>query len=477
MDSNTQQPIEIDFRDLLFVIIKKIGFVILAGIVFAGALFGYKLISNVKDANVLDTSIMLEDETDTKYAERVLNVNRAEDIINSIDALNAQTEMQRTYVANSIIMQIDPLNEAVTTAQFVVIIDDSSANGMDKALVSSYWEDILSSDYLVNLSEELGTEQNYLKELVQVEYSSSSAVIVNNEGSVGSVGTLTITVIGPVTDYTDKIMDCVIEEINSKYNEFNDTITNHTITLAARQSFYMVDNNTRDLQYNAANRFGSIQKQIETYDESLDKLVSELGVSSKESLYEYFSSDSVTGSGDSYSWGSAIKFAVIGLLGGAFIALLIVFVKYIFGKRFETQAKFFGRFSRVYKIGVAKPDGKRSGFSKLIDLKTGDDNELSAENSLKLMAANIKNLTSGMNKILVTGTADTSKIKVLLSELKIDADVKESIFADPTTLAQISEYDGVIIVEQRNYSDCKKVAEELSLIANTSTKLIGAIVI
>jgi len=477
MDSNAQQPVEIDFKDLLFVIIKRIGLVFLTGIVFAGALFGYKFITYTKDANVLDTSVKLEDETDVKYAERILNVNRAEDIINSIDALNSQTDMQREYVANSILMQIDSMNEAVTTAQYIIEIKDDSANGMDKALVSSYSVDIKSGDYLAKLSEELGTEQSYLKELIQVEYASSSAVVVSNEGKGSSVGTLTVTVIGPATDYSDKIMDCVVNEIDSTYAGLNSSIVPHTITLVGRQSFYMVDINTRDLQYNAANRFASIQKQIETYDESLDKLVSELGVSSKESLYEYFSSDSVNGSGDSYSWGSAIKFAVIGFLGGAFIALLIVFVKYIFGKRFETQAKFFGRFSRVYKIGVAKPDGKRSGFSKLIDLKTGDDNELSAENSLKLMAANIKNLTSGMNRILVTGTADTSKIKVLLSELKIDADVKESIFADPTTLAQISEYDGVIIVEQRNYSDCKKVAEELSLIANTSTKLIGAIVI
>jgi hypothetical protein len=93
------------------------------------------------------------------------------------------------------------------------------------------------------------------------------------------------------------------------------------------------------------------------------------------------------------------------------------------------------------------------------------------------MSANVKNLTSGMDKVLFTGTADTEKVKELVKALNIKADVKASIFEDPSCLESIADYDGIILVEQRDYSDRKLIAEELELISNADTKLIGAIVL
>ena len=82
-----------------------------------------------------------------------------------------------------------------------------------------------------------------------------------------------------------------------------------------------------------------------------------------------------------------------------------------------------------------------------------------------------------MDKVLVTGTADNSRIKNLVKDLGIKADVEDSFFIDPSTLGILSEYDGVIIIEQRDYSDCKDIAEEISLISNAHTHLIGAIIL
>jgi hypothetical protein len=475
MDSNTQQTAEIDFKDLFFVILKKAGLIILVAIVLAGALFGYKKISSSKDANILDASVRLSGESDVDYAERVQNINHAEDIIRSIDALNVQIDNQRDYVADSIFMQINPINEAVTSVQLVVTIDDANTSGMDSALISSYSQDLRSGEYLVALADELGTKPEYLKELITVSYTVSEAVVVNVSDASGSAGSITVMVIGPSTELTDKIMDYILAEAEVKSVELNSTIAPHTVTIFGKQNYYTVDNNTRDLQYNAANRIESIQRQIGTFDDSLDEVASKLGVNSKSSLYAYFSFDD--NSGANPASGGAVKFAAIGFIAGAFLATLIIVLNYIFGKKFATQANFFARFPWVKKIGVAKPTSKRNGYARFIDKKTGDDNDLSNENSYKLIAANIKNLTSGMKKILVTGTADPAKVKELVNALNIQADVKNDFFTDPEILESVSEYDGIILVEQRSYSNRKLIAEELKLIANTNTKLIGAVVI
>ena len=91
--------------------------------------------------------------------------------------------------------------------------------------------------------------------------------------------------------------------------------------------------------------------------------------------------------------------------------------------------------------------------------------------------ANIKNMISDMNKVMVTGTADHSKIDELVKRLGVDVDVMDSFFVDPSCLSFLSNYDGIIIVEQRDYSDLKLIDEELSLVNNTHAKLIGAIII
>ena len=479
MDSNTHQVVEIYLKDLIFVAIKKIGIMFLVGAVFAGILFCYKYISGINDANALDISNRLDDETDLQYSERVINVNRAGDYIKSIDALNNQIDNQREYVACSILMQIDPENEAVTTAQLVVTIEDDFSSGIDAALVSSYSQDLQSGEYLAGLADELGTNQGYLKELISVSFysASSSLIVVNSDVSTGGAGTITITVIGPTTDYTDKIMDSILEEVDCKYNELNESLVAHSIVVAGRQNYYMVDRNTRDLQYSAVNQFETIQKQIDSYDKSLDELSSKIGVDDKDAIYAYFSNESYDDNQSTYSLTASVKYALIGFAIGAFLVLVWVFIDYVFGKKFANQSKFFGRFIWVKKIGVLKPTKKRSRFEAFIDKKTGDDNDLSEEKAKKILAANINNLTRGMNKVLFTGTAEISRIKELVSELGINAVIVGSIYEDPTCLESISEYDGIIVVEQRDYSDCKAVADELEFITNTNAKLLGAIII
>lgn len=465
----------IDPKDLFFAIIKKAGLALIVGLVLACALFGYKYISGAKEADILDASVRLEDETDIEYAERVNKINRAVDIINSVDALNGQISNLREYVSDSLIMQINTENEAVTTAQLIITIDDELTNGIDRALVSSYSQALKSGDYLASLAEEMNTKQGYLTELIRVEYSASTTTVVNAEEASGSAGTITIAVIGPNTEITQKIMECILDEVNTEYDLLNDTMVSHTISLASEQSFYTVDSDTRDLQYNVTNRFETIQKQIGLYNDSLDEIASDIGVTDRNSLYAYYSFNA--GNNDGSSIGGAIKFAVIGFLCGCILILCFASADYLWGKKFSTQSKFFGRFPYVNRVGVVKPSYKRSAFVRYVDINTGDDNALSVENSNKLIAANVKNAILGMDKVLFTGTAEESRIKDLVNSLGVKVDIKESVFTNPTVLESFSDYDGIIIVEQRNYSNCQLVEEELALIANAKTKIIGAIII
>ncbi len=480
MNQNSQQSVVLDVKDLLFVILKRISIVIISGAIFMFLLIGYKLIASYK-ANDIDESIktldvteMLSDETDVSYAERVQNVERARDIVNNISVMNNQIENQRKYVSNCVIMQIDSENEAVTTASLIIEVDGSRTNGADLALVSSYKQYILSGEYLVDISDELNINQGYLTELISVE-SATPSFVANVSDKNANVGIITIKVIGPTIDFTDKIMDSVIENVNYKYAEFNESMLTHEVSFNSRQSSYIVDSITRDKQYNSTNRFETLQQQITNLDKSLDSIATKLGVS-KTNLYAYFSyNDFYPSDSAVLSLSSIIKYAVVGFAFGVFVIFVIISLVYIFSKKFSSQAKFFSRFYWVNKIGVVSPEKKRSKYCQYLDKKSGVD--VYSDNNIELIAANITNLSNGLNKVLFTGTADINKINKLVNTIGIKADVKKSIFADPMCLKNLSEYDGVIIVEQRDYSDCKVVAEELKLISNAPTKLLGAIIL
>lgn len=470
-----QQPVLLNLKDLLFVILKKTGLMVLVGVVLGGAVFGYKSFSNSNSVNVLAEE-KLPGESDVAYSQRIQNAKRAEDIIDSIDALNNQIENHRQYVTDSLFMQINAENEAVTTASLVIMVDEDQPAGAGLALASAYMTDITSGEYLSGLAEEWCTNQSYIAELVRAGTDDKNlSVEVNMSGDNGNTEVVPVVVIGPSTEQTEMIMDLIFAEVESKTSELSSSLASHSAVFAGRSSSYTVDGTTRERQVNLTARFETLQKQIETYNKSLDDVASVLGVD-KTSLFNYYAYDAANPQG-APSLSGAVKYAVICFVLGVFIVMVIVTMDYLFGKKFTTQAKFFGHFPRVNKIGVAKPSGKRSALFRLIDRRSGDDDGLSSENSKKLIAANVKNLTNGMNSVLFTGTADTENVRKLVEDLGIKADAKGSFFDDPSNLESVSGYDGVIIVEQRGHSDLRLITEELRLIANTDTRLIGAIII
>lgn len=482
MNQDYQQNDLFDLKDILFFSLKKYVFAFLFGVVFAIIGFGYKYYSVVQDFDnsdinsVFDTASKLEDETDVDYSKRVQNVNRASDLINSIEVLNNQIENNRKYTSESIYMQIDSENEAITRTNLIVTVDGSQSKSADISLLSTYKQYIMSGDYLYELAEDWGINQSYILDLIRADYVSSSSVVINVSSNTDNVGIVTISVIGSSTEQTDKIMDVILESVDIKCVELNTSMVKHTVVSEGRQSSYIVDNSTRDRQTAITNRFESLQQQIKSCDKALDDVSSALKIK-KEKIYAYFSYNDTSNDDIISPVSSAIKFAVLFFVLGVMLVVLVVALNYIFGRKFSTQAKFFTRFSEVNKIGVIKPKNKRSKFNTYIDLKTGDDNYLTYENSIKLLAANINNLISDMSTVMVTGTGDFSKIEELVKELGVNVDVKKSFFVDPTSLTDISNYEGIILFEQRDYSDCKLIEEELRLINNTHAKLIGAVII
>ena len=66
MDPNDNESPYISFKGLLFAVLKKTGIILIAGVVLGAALFAYKFFRKNQSTDVLDTSVMLENETEVQ---------------------------------------------------------------------------------------------------------------------------------------------------------------------------------------------------------------------------------------------------------------------------------------------------------------------------------------------------------------------------------------------------------------------------
>ena len=64
-----------------------------------------------------------------------------------------------------------------------------------------------------------------------------------------------------------------------------------------------------------------------------------------------------------------------------------------------------------------------------------------------------------------------------VKSMGLKGDYKPDIFSNPDILKSVPEYDGVVLLEQRNVSLYKTVSDEISLLTNGGAEIVGAIII
>lgn len=490
MESTKNYESEINIKDLILAVMKKLGVMIIAGAVLGGAMGSYKVLKRIKTNDVLDARSKLNDsETDVQYELRVQNINKARVYAEMIDNLNLQIDHQRDYIANSIYMQIDAENVYQSTAQITLTLQNNDTNGIDSALFGAYEREVKAGNYLDQYAKQINKKPDYIKELISFSSSAAGNTIISMDNNVNRVGSMYISVVGPSREFCDEVMDLVISKVQSVYNDLNTSVSPHTISLVGVQQIQKIDNSIRDSQLSHTGTINSLQNQITSYNDQLDKVAKELDLTDKEAILEYFVEHpdvkvngipSETSEVTVSRWGNikpGIKYAAVGFIAGAFLIAALIVLKYIFGKKFSNQAQFFGVFPMIKKIGVLKPSGKRSKYGKFIDIKSEDDTKLSDENIKKLISANYANLTREFKKVLITGTGDEKAMSECVKSLGLKGDYKPDMFSNPDVLSLVPEYEAVVLIEQRNYSFLRGIEKEISLISNGGTPIVGVIII
>ena len=466
MNDSGSAPVLVDFKDLACVILKRSGAILAVALGFAvlGAvcvpLMHRNSNAEAVSYNTLDTSVKLRGESDEAYQSRVMNVDLAMTMVSELDALRQTNAGLNSYYMNSPLMQLDPDNTACTQVRVTLPASGSASDAELESEMYSYIYDITYGDYLDEVASEFDYSVDSMRELIICD-NLGSLTVHDVEVNIDYVPAFRIQVVGESTEFTDSVMDAIEAELDG-------------VEVSGRQSMVAYNEDVLDAQVAVATDIGDTVKRINDLNTALDTIAKSLGYANRNVFFEPASAV-VTSGGGGVSKTTYIKYAGAGFILGFIFAAAYVALGYIWGRKIVSQRQFFVLFDEVNKVGVCKPQGKRSAFTEFLDKKTSDDSGLSAEDTNKIIKANLDNLAAG--RILITGTSDDKAVLEAVKSLGVAGDVKLDLFKNPEILKSASEYDGIVVAEKRGSSEKKAIREELRLLENSGTKIVGAIIV
>lgn len=457
--NNTYEQ-EINLKDLLFFILHRWRPIIAAAVILAVLLGGYKFGKGMQEQQ--DASHIAEiqesyDQAVNEYEQAKSGYER------DIEGLTAKIDYEEKYQENSLLLQIDPYNKWVASADIFVKTENTSmqpgagilpADPAD-SVVKAYASAIGNGSFLMPLAEKKNTDISYLKELI--------SVTPDYEGNV-----LEVSVSAPDEQGAREILDLVLENLNSMNEEVQRKLGAHSIAVMNENVGTVTDPMFADAQNEKSNDLTNIHKTLEESQKALKAL-------KKPERPDTLSKMGTVKSG--------IKYGVLGGVLGAFASAFFACIAFVMKQTVYSPEELKSRFG-VKVLGVfSKPERKRrfSGIDAWLNRLEGRG-QAEADQVYEKIAASILNLTQSERKILLTGTVEEERLKELEKVLKAKLpDIVLTAAGDmnknPSVLRSLPEFDAVILVEAMDTSKYSGIEKEIESICDAQKRMIGCIVL
>ena len=463
---NYRDEQEIDLIDLCRQILKKwkliIAFVLIGLVI--GSAVGYvksaKVVEVETGETVVDEASITSDIESLKEKLSAREITEVEMAVNSYNYYKKLYANKEKYINSSIRMQLDA--DKVPTLVASYLISDyykvsypeiEEVNNINN-IVAVYYKALNDEKVIAKVAKALGNgvAENYVKELYGVGLEANSILNItvtarNEEECKKVLGVLMKELETQITTATS-LYNHNIEYLNTYFS-----VNVNTSILSEQQTQVDALKNLQNVMLTVGNSLTADQKALYT------KLIDDDTAEETEVTEVVETEKTVVRSFD-------IKYAVLGLLAGAFIVVLWICLKYILSQTIKTKEDI----SELFKVSV------------LGIMKDGEDGELgmiTAGVGLGAQKADLKKLyaisTIGDNTVSAITNQVVDAVKQNYSELSVECG--NSVLIDPASLAKLAESDGVIMVEKLRTSKYEDIAKELELAKNYGVKVLGCVVV
>lgn len=459
MENNVER--EIDLMDLIWCVLKK------WRLLMAWALIGTILLGGYSYWKSAQVTRSVEDR-----AELVSSMD-SQDVRTVTEAVNLyrQSVTLEEDIENDPILSMNPYEMAQVTLLFYIDVENiTDGNG---AVLRTYNEDLQVAYQSKVLSDENRTA---LAGLMQVSPGQISSYVKVEASGTSS---LKVTLISDQESVCNNMADYVEETLSNYSDELRQQIGAHELSLISRNTEigYVSDIDTQ-----RTNR----TKSLTTLQDNLDAKVSGL-TTAQWALYNYDVARIKEG-GELSDPSVSIKYLVLGLLAGGFLACVYVALAYILSGKVKTEEELKQLLGMKY-VGMIEEDGKKGLFGAvdrwLHRLQYGKG-QLKKEQQLKIAAANISLLCAKKDnrQLYITGTgiqvpADGSlaQLTELLEKDGIAVSVGGSVLTDADALEEMAKTGQVLLWETIGRSGYEKVRRLITLCKMQNVDVLGAVAV
>lgn len=486
---NEQQEVkEINLVDLMLYCLEKWRF-ILALMLIAGVLAGiYKYQSVVRsnqsvrqEASSKGGEDMSEEETEEDPL--TINERSVESYEQIIARCKKDVAAQEAYLSKSVVMEIDPFHVATGTLSYYV----DGGEQLD-SLVAAYRTFVTDGSMAEELhakNEEISvTDLRYL-----VSFNSSEREAYRlGDYEVMRPEELIIQIQINMPD--DKLCGEYLaqaEKVMKDYSaKLKKDLAGHELTLLSSVQSEKADTNIQSYQASLRSTYVEAVRNLQTYQTEMNTV---LTLETEETGSASGGSGSAAVLANPFT--AAVKYAVIGIVLGGFLACFVLMMIYIMSGRLRNTKTFAGEYD-MPMLGLVRDSDRKGRAFGFIDawifwLEEGAYARLGCEDQVKIAAANVQaaiGKTAGggeVKKIMLAGTLAREDAAGLCEKLtsqipEVSWSAYMQIVFQADAIKELEDYDGVLFVEKRGVSDSRFIVKERKITAEHGVPVLGSVI-
>ncbi len=480
---------EINLTDLLFYCLKKWRWIVAAMLIVAVLAGGYKYYSTVKSNRATleqwDKAEPEEKET-LKKKSSVDNMSILQYYQSVIDQKSQALEEQEDYVEESALMRLDPKQLQRGTLSFVLKTEDTDQNvNLFTTLIAAfeaYVTDGRLAQTLYSEDKEMAiSDSRYL-----LTFSMDDSLVLNTVGANNVIrqpgqGIFQVQIVSGDEKSCKEQIKTATQELQAYSEELQEQIGAHELTLLATSIAESQDDSIQVSQTNVLNTYiaairdlNALRTEAKTFADNLET----------EQATEVPTAPVLASPAK-----AAVKYAILGLVLGAFLAGFVLVVLFLMSDRLRSTENFERKFG-MRLLGRVIAPAKGKGPFGILDRKfqrlgEGAYADLPYDEQIKIVATNVKTAISAAasnSRIMLAGTIaskDAAEICTAVgkeTEGVAFSDYSQLIF-DASALGKLSGYDGVLFIEKKDVSSARLISQECKMAADRNIPVLGAVVI
>ena len=443
-----------------------------AGLILAILLAGMKVMREYSNRSV-------SNEAHEEYlAQMAMYDASVQSYSSAIERFQTKIDAKQNYFNDSVLMQINPHQECVSSVSMVVRTpglenaDETKSNAAQTEsgsivnasnVVHAYNDFIKNGISYESFAQELGVPEQSVRELV---------LVIVDQFHFSSV--FQIQARSADMDFSARLMDYILQQIEEKKGAFRDTLGEYELNVVSRNEETVVDTVLLQQQTDLQNTIATMQRNLQTSQTALKELIKPTeatGASMKQILKH------------------GIKYGVVGMAGGIFLMILLHVIRILMKGRILTDDELnvaYGLRNIITLPAGASRREPRSFIDRFVEKLVSDAPDMSSAAANDVLIAKVENLSAAdeIRKVLLVGTVGGTRLESFANRLSkrakesgspITFEASADIDKDAEAVRRLRTADACIVVEEVGETAYRDAAEVIELLLASGKPVLGTV--